>query len=371
MNSVRSSRKAGAFTLVELLCVIAIIGILAALLLPVLNQSGARARRIGCENNLHQLGVAFQLFTHDHDGKFPMAVSTNDGGSEEFVQAGYAVGGNFYFSYRHFQTLQNELGAPQILICPADTRLVATNFATLQNSNLSYFVGVKADFSKPESILAGDRNLTAGSSPNSTILRGGAATQWHWTQELHQFKGNVLFSDGHVEEWNNATLASGGGGQLAGADLTMPLTSVNPVRSASSYGGNGNFYNASSGSGTTPAVSPPASSLPDRPPASAFNSSTRFAPKTPGLAGFPNTPALAKTNSAQIGSFSTNRPNGGVIAPVETEVSVLTFDQHVVKFLRHIIFSAYLLVLFLFLLFLAFKWWQRAQRKKAQREGWN
>src|SRR5271169_5725564 len=98
MNSNRSSRRAGAFTLVELLVVIAIIGILAALILPALNQSEARAKRIGCENHLHQTGIAFQLFLHDHGDKFPMAVPMAEGGSQEFVQNGYAVGGEFYFS---------------------------------------------------------------------------------------------------------------------------------------------------------------------------------------------------------------------------------------------------------------------------------
>src|SRR5208283_1724886 len=187
MNSNRSSRRAGAFTLVELLCVIAIIGLLAALLLPVLNQSEARAKRIGCENNLHQAGIAFQIFTHDHDGKFPMSVSTNEGGAAEFVQSGYTVGGEFYFSFRQFQVLSNELSMPSVLTCPTDPRLPATIFGALQNSSLSYFIGVKAEFPKPDSILAGDRNLTANSLPNPSILHIEADNPLRWTWELHQF----------------------------------------------------------------------------------------------------------------------------------------------------------------------------------------
>ena len=200
MNSSRSSRRTEAFTLVELLVVIAIISIIAALLLPALNQSEARAKRVGCENDLRQTGIAFQIFTHDHDSRFPMTVSTNDGGAQEFVAAGYAVNGEFYFSYRNFQSLENEMGAPQILACPADTRLPAPNFAALQNSNLSYFVGVKSSFQDPGSILAGDRNLTATPFTNPAVLHGSADTRWSWTQELHRYKGNVLFADGHVED---------------------------------------------------------------------------------------------------------------------------------------------------------------------------
>ncbi|RRJ97859.1 prepilin-type N-terminal cleavage/methylation domain-containing protein [Opitutaceae bacterium TAV4] len=51
-----------AFTLVELLTVIAIIGILAAIMLPVLGTIRSTAKAATCASNLRQIGIAFQLF---------------------------------------------------------------------------------------------------------------------------------------------------------------------------------------------------------------------------------------------------------------------------------------------------------------------
>src|SRR5690349_5783838 len=109
-----------AFTLIELLCVIAIIAILAALLLPVLSQGAVRAKRIQCAGNLHEAGIAFHSFAHDHGDKFPMAVPASAGGSLEFIQNAYRVSGDFYFTFRHFQTLSRELVTPRVLVCPVD-----------------------------------------------------------------------------------------------------------------------------------------------------------------------------------------------------------------------------------------------------------
>ena len=57
-----------AFTLVELLVSIAVIAILAAMLLPALSQSRQSAWRVQCASNLHQLGLATEMFWDDNQG---------------------------------------------------------------------------------------------------------------------------------------------------------------------------------------------------------------------------------------------------------------------------------------------------------------
>jgi prepilin-type N-terminal cleavage/methylation domain-containing protein len=60
-----------AFTLVELLVVIAVIAILSALLLPVFAQAREKARQAGCLSNLRQIAMAWSMYVQDHDEAFP------------------------------------------------------------------------------------------------------------------------------------------------------------------------------------------------------------------------------------------------------------------------------------------------------------
>jgi len=77
MNPRRSGQKR-AFTLVELLVVVATIGLLAALLFPVLNKAKIRAQRTKCVGNLKQLGFGWIMYYQDNAGLLVQSYPQNN-----------------------------------------------------------------------------------------------------------------------------------------------------------------------------------------------------------------------------------------------------------------------------------------------------
>jgi competence protein ComGC len=192
MNSTPRHFSRQGFTLVGLLVIIAVIAILAAMLLPALASAKRKAQRINCVNNLKQDGLAFRIWEGDNGDKYPMAVSTNKGGTMEYAEDGNA--------FRHFQVMSNELSTPKILICPADDRTAAASFARLKNQNVSYFVGLDATEVRPQMLMTGDRNVTNGLSPVRSVLELRPEIPAGWTEDLHNGQGNVGLSDGSVQQ---------------------------------------------------------------------------------------------------------------------------------------------------------------------------
>lgn len=223
MKIKSNSRANAALTLVEVLIVIATVFILAVLFLmhPSHSSVKVRASRINCVSNLKQVGLGFRLWSNDNEEKFPWLVSTKKGGTMELVGTGEA--------WRHYAVVSDESNSPKILACTADPlRERTSTWTNFSNQNLTYFVGLEADSKKPDSILAGDRNVSVnGVAASSGIVLITSAAATGFTADIHKQAGNIALGDGSAQQINSAGLtkqlvASEQGGSPATNRLVIP-----------------------------------------------------------------------------------------------------------------------------------------------------
>jgi prepilin-type processing-associated H-X9-DG protein/prepilin-type N-terminal cleavage/methylation domain-containing protein len=226
-NNARTAERGAlsscsAFTLVELLVVIAVIALLAALLLPALSRAKATARKTQCLSNLRQMAVAAHVFVDNHDDSFPMAYwLTNETGTN--ISYAWDLTTIFDTSTRVVPgVLWEGSGAQEIQQCPSfkgGANWLVDPF-TGYNYNTS-FIGHGQFESIPEptkasairnpaaTVVFGDGEYSGGANkfmrapfPNA----GDAAFSGRWsgTQGFrHARQSNAAFADGHVE-WMKA-----------------------------------------------------------------------------------------------------------------------------------------------------------------------
>jgi prepilin-type processing-associated H-X9-DG protein/prepilin-type N-terminal cleavage/methylation domain-containing protein len=190
------------FTLIELLIVIGIVGLLAALLLPALSRARASARSASCMNNLHQIGLGFQMYLQHSGEVFPAAddpVSTNP----------------FYWLWmgRGWRPVLSPYlqGEERSFWCPSDTAAVAQYSSTSYAYSMAFYHSpdqinslhqIADTWSNPQPVVP--QYLARVKTPARKILVGewlsnhsparGDNGWWNWLGSR-----NYLFVDGHVE----------------------------------------------------------------------------------------------------------------------------------------------------------------------------
>ncbi|MGA2243412.1 MAG: prepilin-type N-terminal cleavage/methylation domain-containing protein [Verrucomicrobiota bacterium] len=399
MKSVNSNPRADGFTLVEMLVVIAIITLLAALLLPALAQGKSRAKRIECVSDLKETGLADHIFANDHGGKYPTQTSTNDGGAAEFAAAGYQIPGTFYFSFKFVLPLSAALSTPKLFACPADLdRWAGANFSQFSNSNLSYDVALVTDANNPEVILAADRGLPTLHTNNYT-LRHLPAPSWLQWSGAHGQSGNILFSDGHVDLSRNSIVLSeeavaediaypsvretpmialaggagaGGGGTGSGGtggDTSGGAGGDTGSGSAGSTGhggangptsGQGNSAGSNSMGGAAGGTAA-AGAAPGQPAqASADESGSNLSGHRPDLrstAGGSGPVAVSNPMPDQV-SANADSKAGAAAKPADIDPFMSPSDRRMAHVLRTVLGGGYLLLLLLLLLYAAYRYWR-------------
>ena len=119
----RAHRTSSAFTLVELLTVITILGMLVGMISPSLQRVRAKAETTACQSNLRQIGTAVWLYIPDNGNKFPSI--NNSWGEQVFTNAGVT---------NLLGTLSPYGLTAKALACPADLRSKESYYRRYTNS---------------------------------------------------------------------------------------------------------------------------------------------------------------------------------------------------------------------------------------------
>lgn len=211
--------KRAAFTLIELLVVIGIIGVLIAILLPVLSTARRQSTNVKCASNLRQIATAFHSYLNDSKQMmFWRARDISLDGMDWYVYGGQETGNKNVgqagiFNRFSPRPLNPHVGSStKVFQCPADdeqTSPWAGGTAHWEWVGTSYNFNATGNPNSPghDALLStaglDGKRVTKVRSSSTTVLFFDAAllhpeSNWHGLRDRVPV-GNIAFVDGHVE----------------------------------------------------------------------------------------------------------------------------------------------------------------------------
>ena len=195
------SRRA-AFSLPEILVVLAILSLLAALLFPAFQTARGAARQVVCVSNLRQIGMGFAMYGQNYDSRYPIAVDPVD----RFIQARWQQKQPEFGQEVPRLPLVSQVLAPyaaaSLFQCPADQGfeypdITATQpkmdaFPTcFEKFGMSYFYRTE--------LSAFKRRDSSIERPAEINVLHDPVGFWHGRITPISPRYNVLFADGHAK----------------------------------------------------------------------------------------------------------------------------------------------------------------------------
>lgn len=193
-------RRTHAFSLVELLAVMAVFSLLIALLLPVFLSARGKARQAVCSSHLHQVGLGLAMYIQDHDGSYPYAVDPVDrikptlwGGFPKFAAAIPQL-------ESIQQVLQPYIHSANLLACPADVGCDTDDFAgATLNAYPTSYEKYGTSYSYRTELAARQAKESSVQFPAQVNVLFDEVGFWHGTLIPLELRYNVLFADGHTK----------------------------------------------------------------------------------------------------------------------------------------------------------------------------
>ncbi|MBC8012269.1 MAG: prepilin-type N-terminal cleavage/methylation domain-containing protein [Burkholderiales bacterium] len=225
MSAPRSPRRASAFTLIELLTVIAIIGILAAILIPTVGRVRQTAANANDSSNLRQIGQGIQLHVTDNKGILPNNTLTMIPGSNtapgqpergsfrEAVDRYFGKGPNFGSSSVFNWAKRGDMWFSRFCEGPVDANMQSAYGMTRPAAysynpyleNTRWLARFSAIPSPSRTVLVGEVNSQTSGTLGGAMQVNGATSLVTDRETATQYrvsrngKALYLFADGHVE----------------------------------------------------------------------------------------------------------------------------------------------------------------------------
>ena len=207
-----------AFTLIELLTVIAIIGVLAAILFPVFAKVKSAAKNATCISNLNQIGAAINIYMSNYDDVFPSAVDASDKYAPEIWDDFPEFKERIPFMPTMPEALEPYCKSPDIFRCPSDrgTRVLDNHFPMAFRTSPSMFATYASSYFFRTEIAFRYFMQTMLELPANVNVMFDGAGHWHgstraaepddtfevFALKRREFRYNTLFGDGHVKSLN-------------------------------------------------------------------------------------------------------------------------------------------------------------------------